>query len=91
MRTPPSPTLANRKYLLSESPSPGCPAAYSPSNLSLRQVAGGNRVLVKVIPPSTLLQTRPPLSPRQQYSGVTKMTRTRLAIVGRTEDEHESE
>ncbi|XP_038562420.1 cadherin EGF LAG seven-pass G-type receptor 1-like isoform X1 [Micropterus salmoides] len=91
MRTPPSPTLANRKYLLSESPSPGCPAAYSPSNLSLRQVAGGNRVLVKVIPPSTLLQTRPPLSPRQQYSGVTKMTRTRLAIVGRTEDEHESD
>nr|XP_046248999.1 cadherin EGF LAG seven-pass G-type receptor 1-like isoform X2 [Scatophagus argus] len=67
-RTPPPPAVTdrNRKYLPSEAPPLVSPSSSSPTNHSFRQVARGNGALI------------PPLSPRQQYSGVTMVTRTRL-------------
>nr|XP_033491706.1 cadherin EGF LAG seven-pass G-type receptor 1-like [Epinephelus lanceolatus] len=93
--SPPSPSMTdmNRKNLLIEAPPLCCSATSSPTNHSLRQaVAGGNRVCVKIVPPlSPLLQTRPPLSPRQQHSGVTMLTRTRLMTLDRNEEKDKSD
>ncbi|XP_071387636.1 cadherin EGF LAG seven-pass G-type receptor 1-like, partial [Centroberyx affinis] len=68
---------------LSDFPRPPTPSP--PTNRGLRPVAGGNGVLIKLLP-------HPPLSPRQQHNGVTMVTAMlTTTTVNGTEDGHDSE